>query len=171
MTVLEAYEVWGKYNLDTLNEAAEHGRDFALLFVGHMSVVSPEKAGILCRRHTIHALESLTYLRGELVGAPYVDETIDDQRSRIEELWDLPQILRQYLDPVFSRPDVFDPNRKYEKRFTIWESKYLGHFSLALPSSKKMSIEQDYDNSINTFSQHVNEVKTILEDMLEEMGC
>lgn len=166
-----AFAIWRKENADKLKEASKDGSDVALLRVGEISVATPEEAIRLCNHHTQQVAVDLNSWKSTFTGAPDMDQDGYEQRGRIGKLRDLPKYFRARLDPIFSRPDMFDPQGRYKKRFAAWERAYLDRLDkIDYWHTGKESVAHRYQKYISTFNDRIDTVGSIVNDIIDDLG-
>lgn len=166
-----AFENWQKENAALLKRAcgAHH---VSVLRTGEISVADRKEAKWLCEHHTIQVALDIQSWRRSIGWAPNWDREGDEKQQRLEKLRELPAYLRARLDPVFSRPDIFDPHGRYKARFAAWERSYIDSLDkIDIWATGKASVLLRHQAYISTFNDHVDTVDNIVQDMIEDLGA
>ena len=134
-------------------------------------MATPKEAVWLCGHHTIQVAVELDRDKARAAQEFSMDETAYDQRRRMAILRDQPKYLRNRLDPVFSRSDVFDPQGRYKKWFAEWERADRDRLNkIDYWTTGKGSVARRHQEYINAFNDRFNSVNCIVNDMLDDLG-
>lgn len=157
----DPFAIWCSDNADLVEEGH---RDVTILVVQRTKEIceaSVDTVLFLCQHHTRNAAAKLKQFRDMVSEDPG-----NEQKQREDMLYCLPQHLRDRLYPVFSRPDVFDPQGCYKEKFDDWAVKYSALFSLA-----QFSPAEGYQKYISQFNEPMEVVAGIIDDMLTDLKC
>lgn len=91
----------------------------------------PRRALRLMKHHTDYMLAQLSQLRGVTIQPDDGDLIYEEKQQMVELMTDLPKYIRSRLDPVFSRPGLFDSDGRFQLRFARWEREYTSRLARA----------------------------------------
>lgn len=163
----DAFDIWQNENAAKLKQASNLTYS-AVLRTGEMSVATPKEATKLLVHHTQQVAADLKSWKTPIPS--YMDQNGYEKRERLQKLRDFPLYMRNRLDPVFARPDLFDPRGRYKKRFAHWEEEYLDRLDLIDYWNKgKGSVARRYKDHIMSFHEFIGTTDCIVKDMLDDM--
>ncbi len=136
-----------------------------------LAVVLDQKAAHLLWHNIRRADDEVLQGLATILQTPFCRRTAFDiypPKDRCIYLKKLPDDLLNRLEPVFTRSDLFDPHRYYEKRFNVWCKSYITQLDQIdrIPNKSSDKYKRQYDAYATVFWDNHSIIKGLLDNMI-----